>query len=535
MIPRITHRLWRLLVVAAAALPSWSCSPPPRQSQPDDATRFRQMLECCEHQADSQQMKLMAQQLSDELDRCRPTRETARIYSELGNSIQYNGDLVQAHDILLRAVELCRRSDEPCYDIETDCYYSLATDYLNAGDVDRMREIMGRMRRSSILSGSDHSKHDYHAVTSAYYTLLVDRETDPDRRICLRDSMISHAVSAAQYTDRFIADGDKGILNPVWDYYNLAIMYDLHFDPPRRDSIRYWLDRADQAKSVLSDPTIIAESDISIGDMRAWLLMYEGRYDEAERKMQQVIAILDTMERVHANTLIAERSEAYDFLFELSRRRGDAEKTFDYGRQLIDYNKHRYDIERAAVLNDLQERYDTRQRQQRIEELKRESRLHRQLNTVLIVLAAILLTAVVLLRYLFRLRRANIEQRMYETALTAEMSARELAQIKQRLSDSVSRTTIENVRALVDSSRIDAARRKEYIERIERIDAAGVDDICASAVAAITSMDRKYMICFMAGIATADIASLFNIEPETVYIVRHRLKKKFQKGVNLPF
>jgi len=183
----------------------------------------------------------------------------------------------------------------------------------------------------------------------------------------------------------------------------------------------------------------------------------------------------------------------------------------------------------------LQERYDTRQRQQRIEELKRESRLHRQLNTVLIVLAAILLTAVVLLRYLFRLRRANIEQRMYETALTAEMSARELAQIKQRLSDSVSRTTIENVRALVDSSRIDAARRKEYIERIDRIDAAGVDDICATAVAAITSMDRKYMICFMAGIATADIASLFNIEPETVYIVRHRLKKKFQKGVNLPF
>lgn len=531
MIPRIIRRLF---AVAAAAVSICSCSPH-ESAATDDADRLWRMLKHCENQTDPQQMRVSAQELAEELDRSLPTHETARIYSLLGKSIQYNGDLAQAHDILLRAVELCRRSAEPCYDIETDCYYSLATDYLNAGDAGRMREIIDRMQRSALLSSNDHSKHDYHSVVSTYYTLLLDGEDDACRISSLRDSMIYHAVRAAQYTDRFVADGDIGILNPVWDYYNLAVMYDLWFDPPQTDSIRHWLDRADSVKDMLSDSTIIAESEISIGDQRAWLLMYDGRYDEAEQKMRQVIAILDTLERVHANTLMAERSEAYDFLFELSRRRGDAEKTFDYGRQLIDCNKHRYDIERAAVLNDLQERYDTRQRQQRIEELKREGRLHRALNAALIVLAAILLTAVVLLRYMFRLRRANIEQRMYEAALTAEMSARELTQIKQRLSDSVTRTVIDNMRMLVSSSRIDPERRKEYADRIERIDAAGVDSMCASAVAAITSMDRKYMICFMAGIATADIASLFNIEPETVYIVRHRLKKKFPRGINLPF
>jgi DNA-binding CsgD family transcriptional regulator len=49
----------------------------------------------------------------------------------------------------------------------------------------------------------------------------------------------------------------------------------------------------------------------------------------------------------------------------------------------------------------------------------------------------------------------------------------------------------------------------------------------------ITTMDKRYNLCFAAGMTVEEIADFMSLEPASVYTVRYRLRKKF--GSDYPF
>ena len=42
-------------------------------------------------------------------------------------------------------------------------------------------------------------------------------------------------------------------------------------------------------------------------------------------------------------------------------------------------------------------------------------------------------------------------------------------------------------------------------------------------------MDKRYLMCFAAGLSAEQVADIFNVEPASVYTVRYRIRKKFPK------
>ena len=48
-------------------------------------------------------------------------------------------------------------------------------------------------------------------------------------------------------------------------------------------------------------------------------------------------------------------------------------------------------------------------------------------------------------------------------------------------------------------------------------------------------MDKRYILCFAAGMSVEDVADLFHIEPASVYTVRYRLRKKFPADSMFPY
>ena len=48
-------------------------------------------------------------------------------------------------------------------------------------------------------------------------------------------------------------------------------------------------------------------------------------------------------------------------------------------------------------------------------------------------------------------------------------------------------------------------------------------------------MDIKYILCFYLDFEARDIATIFSVEPASVYTVRYRLRKKFRDNPSFQF
>ena len=51
----------------------------------------------------------------------------------------------------------------------------------------------------------------------------------------------------------------------------------------------------------------------------------------------------------------------------------------------------------------------------------------------------------------------------------------------------------------------------------------------------ITTMDKRYILCFAAGMTVEEIADFMSLEPASVYTVRYRLRKKFTSEYPFPY
>lgn len=61
------------------------------------------------------------------------------------------------------------------------------------------------------------------------------------------------------------------------------------------------------------------------------------------------------------------------------------------------------------------------------------------------------------------------------------------------------------------------------------------ETIVSHAEKPLSLVDKRYILCFIAGLKPTEIATLFNVEPASIYTVRYRIKKKFPNGYPLPF
>jgi tetratricopeptide (TPR) repeat protein len=271
------------------------------------------------------------------------------------------------------------------------------------------------------------------------------------------------------------------------------------------------------------------EGLISVVDLEAWQEYYEKDYFQAEQMMLEVIAMIDTVAKVSPNTVITERGEAYKFLSMIYEEQGKWQKALDYKQKLIENNDLRYDVDKRRVLQDIQTKYEVEKQTLQMEKLAAENKSNRWIMVAL----WLLLVAMVLCYWLLEMRRKNIEAKFYEAPLEADT-------MRQTINALESKTDVDPLVILVDElvEQLLNGRKREYVEsavtHLRNLDLNHIQSLLSHAKK-LTTMDKRYILCFAAGMTVENIADLMSLEPASVYTVRYRLRKKFSSEYPFPY
>lgn len=497
--------------------------------------------------------------------------EKARAFRHYADFQIRKGSLENGHDYYWKALRTLENVgghiDEQAY-----CHYQLATGYYQMGDLEGVADATRRLRQLNDLSGDVNTAYDYYSVGMVYYVMLS--QTHPERPD-YRDSVAYFSLKSIGIIEKM---SDEEILDaqikPVWNYYNHAILYDPDEGEPCPDSIMKYLDLAEETVSRFDYRYQDWERDecyISINDERAWLHYYKGDYAKAEATMLDVIRLIDSVEQYSPNSVLIEREQACQFLSDLYEETGDLAKALQYEKLKNETHDRRYDIEKQAAMKELKVQYEVEKQESEIKHLQIQNRSARKMSWLLMGLLAFSVALIVLTLLIFRQRKANMAQQLYEKELEnenmqqammhqaqekallteeyeklktlaskneeyAERYKADLDDLQRRIDASPTKALIGHMAEAIRNSRPLKEKDKEgYLVKLNGLEAEQMDRLFASATCKLTSLDTKYILCFMVGMDTEHIAELFGISIDSVYSVRHRVRRKFDKNASLPF
>ena len=419
---------------------------------------------------------------------------------DLGKAADAQKKLIRAYDIFVAAEN---------WDMASMCLYERAIDYMNIGDWANMSVQCEALHS---LYDEHHSTivgYNYHSVASGYYSYMDSI-----------DLAIEYGRRAIEWLEQIPNPHAYNIL-PVWSYYNMAFFYDMYFQPPMVDSIRYYLNRA--RASIVGSRTRedSLEALISIVDLEAWQEYYEKDYQQAEAMMEEVLTMIDMVAQISPNTVVTERGEAYKFMAMIHQEQGHWREALVYQQQVLENNELRYDADKRKVLQEVQTQYEVEKQQLEMDKLEAENRTHRWVMVTLGLLVLLLVIGY----WLLIMGRRNAEAKLYEAALEAD-------NMRQALHALESKTDIDPLQVLVDELvvQLESGRKRSYVSRaIQQLRSLDLSHIqmMLSHGQKITTMDKRYILCFAAGMSVEEIADFMSLEPASVYTVRYRLRKKF--------
>ncbi|MBQ8071116.1 MAG: hypothetical protein IJ202_09725 [Bacteroidales bacterium] len=61
------------------------------------------------------------------------------------------------------------------------------------------------------------------------------------------------------------------------------------------------------------------------------------------------------------------------------------------------------------------------------------------------------------------------------------------------------------------------------------------DSIIRAASKPLSPQERKYLLLFLQGKSTEEIASTMHVDPSSVYTMKYRIRKKYPENYQLPF
>lgn len=436
------------------------------------------------------------------------------------------GASVEAQDSLIAAYETFMRLHR--YDWASMCLYERAIEYMNIGELGNMEHLLAELRilaedisypesNDDALSGNTVILYNYYSVASAYYAQLDSAEL-----------AIDYGAKSIRFLE-LIPNPHHWRIIPVWSYYNQALFYDLYFSPPRTDSIEFYLARAEAAADQLWNENNKREALISILDLRSWLLFYRQDYQQARLTMEHVLALIDTVAQESPNTIIVERGEAYAFMVELCTEQKKYDEALIWQQRLTENNALRYNIDKAQALQEVETRYEVEKQQLLLDRLSAHNLAFRRL----LYLVLSMLISAVLLATVFYLRKKNAEERLYEAALEADDMRSALMDISSRTDAAPMRILLDNLIFSVKQLPATTDYRDAVLENLRKLDPSEWTLLFAKAKR-LTMMDKRYILCFAAGMTVEQVSHLFHIEEASVYTVRYRLRKKFPKDA-LPF
>lgn len=447
----------------------------------------------------------------------------ARCYTAAGFMEMKRGQARRAHEYLYAAIGCYERMEQ--WSMASQMLYVIASHFHEIRDAQGLERVLAQMEANLRRDDSAQSRYQYNVIRAACYELLIEGQASPDTAL-IEQAMRAIRGNVALVETR-LAELDSAWMHGYAYYYLAKALHD--HDAAKVDSIFIHLAQAEamlerEEISRLNENASEKELRIHIDVLRAQTLLGEGARAEALATMHRAIALLDGLDD-HEN-LNRMRSEAYGFMADYYERVDPAE-ALRYHKLLAANEARRYETQKLQAINEMAARYESEKQQLQIDALEVQNRSARRILWLIVSLALAGLGALALLIRQVHLRHRNTEQRLYQTALEAELRQSELDALRSPDRLTPIRRAIEKIEGQVAAARIDA--KDDYLARLRALDPAALERDWRAAAGRLTAMELKYLICFRIEMATADIAALMNIEPASVHTVRYRIRKKFPR------
>lgn len=401
------------------------------------------------------------------------------------------------------------------------CLYERYIAYHSIGDTTHMAELSNELRMLADKDSSALTQYNYYAILFTRYMALAMETEEMAEREDWRGKTEEAGRKCIYYMER-IADYKTYNIMPVWSYYNHALVYDLLYSPPLTDSISRYLAMAERSAGELDKQVDYQEAAISIRDERAWLYYYDKDYALAEQEMKSVLALIDIVAQISPATVITERGDAYAFLVELYSVQGRYAEALAYQQLLTENNRQHYDVDRQRVLDDIQTKYEVAQQQLVLERQKRINGL--VLGGLVTSVVLLLFIAAVLLAVWYR--KKQTEEALYVKALEADNMYNELQKALEDNSVEPLEVMRENLLRQIGELPSKIKYKADAIRQVQTLDIAMFKTAIRGAKG-LSVMDKRYLMCFAAGLTAEQTADIFCISPASVYTVRYRIRKKF--------
>ena len=460
----------------------------------------------------------------------------ARCYYVCGNMEFKRGDAGRAYEYLDQAITYYDKMEQ--YTKSSEVLIYMIGNFFDIKDMDGIGRVLRRMEEYLEKDTLKQSQYQYNIAEMAYLELKLEKEETVDYRLV--DSLILSIRKNIDLVENYLEQ-----LSPFhmhgYPYYYVARALDIYY-PEQTDSIFFYLDKAQELFDTESfvrkqEANAVTEFHIHNNIIRANVLARTGKTQEAYKVASKSLPMLEELKNY--KNIDQLRYYVYRFMVDYYEKINRPAEALKYEKLLRESEAQRYKTERIQAVNDITIKYEAEKKEIRIQTLIRENEIAIKENeaarrTLLLTIGLLLalLTTAGFIILSSRLKRKNVEQQFYETALQAELNQNELEKIqnlKKQLAQNPVKNIIENITQQVSASLIDRDNKKAYLERLAKIDTQMLETAYQNSTVKITGMDMKYIICFVADIDVKDISLLFNIEPASVHTVRYRIKKKFQK------
>lgn len=382
-------------------------------------------------------------------------------------------------------------------------------------------------------------------------------EADTRKRVLLDSALYYYRKSAEIYQrnqDKILIQSNASVTA-----LNLANIYFKYFPKNFRDSANRYVNDALRIARKTNTPEVIANC---YGIMSEYA-MRDGNYSQAENYLLTGIAELD---RALPGVDIT-RSRMMLGLANLAEQSGDKAKALNYYKRYTEYYKKVFDSQKLAAVQQLEEQYQSEQRDLEIAGLRERANLNRQINWLYVVVCSVSILVLALLLGFYHYKLKASQQRILislqekqEAELLASLGEQERERIAAQqallqdrtewlerellagtLKIEEKNTILELLKEKSKASEDTAARSiGRIITQNLRMDKESADlqhafgDIHPGFFSALqeragevlTKLDLKYCSYILMGLDNKEIAYRLGIEPKSIRMARYRLKQK---------
>ena len=443
-----------------------------------------------------------------------------RKYAERQDKI---GNRKLGHEYIYKAIDIYDKLGGCEKEIER-CYYVIAGDYALISELNGLRDIKNKIKALYDKTGSWQMLYDYYGAEGTYNSMLFQFDM-ADQEICWNKAVdyFKKAISILEYHQNEL---DESVAW-AWMYFNIAYLYSFKGEDFYSDSLVVYLDKAEKAKK---GDYMDVEIELSVNYLKILNYFNKRQYDLAEQKSLESVEILNKAQR---NSLLSMSCATYEMLSTIYEKMGKMQLALQYHKRFFKAYEKQFTLEKKEALNEMNMKFEAQKKETQIILLKQKIAAERKILVAIVLLVISLMASIGFIVWNFRLRRKNLEQEVYESALQSELQREELKQlesVKERIQNNKATVVVEKIKLLIEESIISKEEKREYLKKVEEIPLDVIEKIHFSSNEQLSMMDLKYIICFLIDMKAKDVGLLFNISSESVRKVHYRIRKKIGKN-----